>query len=230
MLLSVQYCFFMLTLLSSSSLSKVAFPHIAGLPPPRCSSSCTKGGKGFIERRQLNLCTPEKQASCPGRKAVEVDALVSKRCEAYAKMFTFFKSEGNGKQVKHAPNKGSWLSCAVFCQTTSGSWYTPKSELAAFYMKNHLPDGVVCHEEEGDNYYCQGGFCLPEDMSTLATDTRSVLLDNTSDYSESDRLILDDEGHIEGTEEITYTEEGAEEQGFIEQRKRRASEQGFIVV
>ena len=67
-------------------------------------------------------------------------------------------------QVKHQPVKGNWLACAIFCETPSGSLYSPRLELEKLNISGYFPDGVWCHidRETDTNYYCQNNVCLPE--------------------------------------------------------------------
>ena len=58
---------------------------------------------------------------------------------------------------------GSWLSCAVFCKTSSGAWHSPRKELENLNVDPYFPDGVWCHvdRESNTNYYCQNHLCMP---------------------------------------------------------------------
>jgi len=166
--------------------AKVVFPHDSGLGPDRCDTSCTEGSLGSL--KQNNLCEP-KEGTCGAM--VDINDLASKRCEAYAQLLPFLHPDGNGKQVHHQPSKGSWLSCAVFCQTRKGAWYSPRQELAGYFLESSLPEGTLCYSEGDIQHFCQDSLCLPRDPALA---TRSLL--EEGEFSPRDLLILDNQGHV----------------------------------
>jgi len=182
--------------------TKVAFPHVfPGAGTTRCESTCTPGGLGTL-RTRAGLCTPELGVCA---EEVQVEELASRRCAAYAKLLPFLHPEGRGKQVQNQPSKGSWLPCAVFCETVSGAWYSPRQELAPYHLSSTLPEGTLCHSEGGVNHFCQDSLCLPRDPALV---TRGLLLQGR--YTHTDRLILDTKGHIQGV--LGAVEEGGEQE------------------
>ena len=105
--------------------------------------------------------------------------MTSVMCQAWAHIFPFLDEDGVGKQIKQDNAKGSWLPCSVFCQTKTGTWYSPRKELGeiilnllkyynnqlnfsdAYYLSAALPDGTLCYENENEKYFCQDTLCLP---------------------------------------------------------------------
>merc|ERR1712029_765797 len=126
----------------------------------KCQSSCTMHSKG-VKAPQITLC--DDTDVCPiNRKSVEVYA--TSQCEAWSKILGEGVLTGEGKQVVHQPVKGNWLSCAVFCKTTSGAWHSPRKELENLNVDPYFPDGVWCHidRDTNTNYYCQNHLCMPD--------------------------------------------------------------------
>ena len=111
-----------------------------------------------------------------------------------------------GKQVKHQPVKGSWLSCAIFCkvtflfllhlkykntrhfysyfsftsnQTSTNAWYTPRRELDRLNVDSFFPDGVWCHRDiDPENHIVRNYYC----QNNLCL---PEVLDSDSDDSDS---------------------------------------------
>merc|ERR1711936_1356737 len=142
---------------------KVVFPHDSGLGPDRCDTSCTEGSLGSL--KQNNLCEP-KEGTCGAM--VDINDLASKRCEAYAQLLPFLHPDGNGKQVHHQPSKGSWLSCAVFCQTRKGAWYSPRQELAGYFLER-IPCACLAILPWPPGAYLRKENSHPETSSSLTT-------------------------------------------------------------
>ena len=136
---------------SSFSLSAVVFPHGEPQSNDRCDSSCTPGSLGVVRGGQ-SLCRPA-QSQCD--QQVSIANMTDKLCEAWARIFPFLRSSGHGRQILQDPAKGSWLACSVFCETVSGTWYSPRTELSHFYLSAALPEGTLCHSSEEEDYYCQ---------------------------------------------------------------------------
>merc|ERR1719219_1287765 len=121
-------------------------------------------------------------------------------------MIDVIDPETDGRQIKNQPSKGTWLACAVFCETGSGAWYSPKKELQNLNLDPFFPDGVHCHSEGDVNYYCQKNLCLGEDhyssaKSNLERDAAVAgqeELFKESDYNLDDAYIIDEEGIITG--------------------------------
>ena len=136
------------------SLSAVVVPHEeAQQTNSRCEASCTPGSLGAVRRSGgASLCQPS-QSQC--HQELPVTELSSRRCEAWARIFPFLHSPGRGRQILQDPAKGSWLACSVFCQTVSGTWYSPRTELQQYHLSAALPEGTLCHSSEEESYYCQ---------------------------------------------------------------------------
>jgi len=123
----------------------------------QCQSSCTEFSKGT--RTNVELC--DDTAVCRGRK-VSFDDYASQKCGEWAEggRVPDVPIKDEGRRFKHEPSKGSWISCAVFCRTQRGHWYSPRGELG---RQAFFPDGTWCHRDsDGEDYYCQKSLCLPE--------------------------------------------------------------------
>ena len=112
------------------------------------------------------------------------------------------------------------MSCAVFCQTLSGTWYSPRTELAAYHLSSYFPDGMLCHKgDDSDDsdvsYYCQDKLCLPGNLDTVGPNTRVQLVEE-GDYTPEDELILDQEGFIVRKMDEEEMDSLKDEEGFIE--------------
>ena len=132
------------------SLSAVVVPHQEKESKGRCDASCTAGSLGVV--RGTGLCQPS-ESQCQAE--VDITQMTDKLCEAWAKIFPFLRTSGRGRQILADPAKGSWLPCSVFCETVSGTWYSPRTELQHFYLSAALPEGTLCHSTEQESYYCQ---------------------------------------------------------------------------
>ena len=140
------------------SLSSVIVPHEAiSEDNERCEASCTASSLGVL-RSPSSLCQPQ-ESHCP--QEVKMVNMTNKLCQAWAMILPFLAAEGLGRQVVADPAVGSWLPCSVFCKTASGSWYSPRRELAEFHLSVSLPEGTLCHQTDEESLYCQGGLCLP---------------------------------------------------------------------
>ena len=63
--------------------------------------------------------------------------------------------DGVGTLISQDNAIGSWLPCSVFCQTNTGTWYSPRRELEPYYLSAMLPDGTLCSDNEDENLFCQ---------------------------------------------------------------------------
>ena len=134
------------------SKSAVIVPHQdLNYDHKRCEASCTSGSLGVL-RSSSNLCQPS-ETQC--QQVLNITNITNKLCEAWAMMFPFLSPSGRGQQVVAEPALGSWLPCSVFCQTVSGSWYSPRRELEEYHLSVSLPEGTLCHQSEDHSYYCQ---------------------------------------------------------------------------
>ena len=98
------------------------------------------------------LCDPGT-AQCSDN--VNITLVASSMCRAWAHIFTFLRPDGVGTQISQDNAIGSWLPCTVFCQTNTGTWYSPRRELMAYYLSAVLPDGTLCSNNEDENLFCQ---------------------------------------------------------------------------
>ena len=107
-----------------------------------------------IRKSGMLLCEPDT-AECPAPAPVNISLVASSMCRAWAHMFTFLRPDGVGTQISQDNAIGSWLPCSVFCQTNTGTWYSPRRELKPYYLSAMLPDGTLCSNNEVENLYCQ---------------------------------------------------------------------------
>ena len=98
------------------------------------------------------LCEPDS-AQCPD--LVNMTMVASSMCRAWAHIITFLRPEGVGTQISQDNAIGSWLPCSVFCQTNTGTWYSPRRELEAYYLSAMLPDGTLCSNNGDEDLFCQ---------------------------------------------------------------------------
>lgn len=150
------------------SLGKVIVPHEeSNLAHERCESMCIPGSLGMdptmfcyiintfhpgIRKSGMLLCEPDT-AECAA--PVNISLVASSMCRAWAHMFTFLRPDGVGTQISQDNAIGSWLPCSVFCQTNTGTWYSPRRELKPYYLSAMLPDGTLCSNNEDENLFCQ---------------------------------------------------------------------------
>ena len=95
---------------------------------------------------------------CRGKKST-IDEFATDRCGEWTSELEDINLTGMGRRFKHEPSIGSWISCAIFCETDQGSWYSPRRE---YGRQAFFPDGVWCHRSGDQDYYCQKNLCLPE--------------------------------------------------------------------
>lgn len=136
-----------------------------------CHSSCTDYSVGV--RTKVELC--DDTDFCAGKgPRISVDEFAGRKCGQWIRSGIGAAAGITpvGRRFKHEPSKGSWISCAVFCRTESGAWYSPRAELRseAFY-----PDGTWCHRDtgiDGTDYYCQKNLCLPQGADLTADEVQ----------------------------------------------------------
>ena len=89
---------------------------------------------------------------------ISVTNMTTALCTAFSRLLPWLDTEQPAGQQVRAPGsgRGSWLPCSVFCRTATGSWYSPRTELAEFFLSATLPDGTPCQgTETGEQLYCQ---------------------------------------------------------------------------
>jgi hypothetical protein len=173
-----------------------------------CSSGCLENSKGFAHQtRQCFNPKPKNTMSyCEGDDNQGRLCDDTSICSSNRKSIKTFANETcnrisvvvseidglEGTQIPYEHDR-PWRSCAVFCRTRSGMWYTPRLELN--HMRNTLspffPDGTLCHEDAiGRKYYCQLNRCLPEffDLENRTSDKWYFWNKNLSDQRDLDEL------------------------------------------
>ncbi|TRY70360.1 hypothetical protein TCAL_01165 [Tigriopus californicus] len=149
----------------------------------QCQSSCTKQSRGV--RTQVTLC--DDTEVCRGLKRT-LDEVATEKCLAWqeANVVPELTFLGEGRRFKHEPAIGNWISCAIFCKTDHRQWYSPRRELGrqAFFQ-----DGIWCHNNGREDFYCQKNLCLPEGYEVNDA-VRSAQLAMESDL---ENVVIDDE-------------------------------------
>lgn len=124
---------------------------------------------------------------CRGRKNT-LDEFATSRCTLWSKSLSGVTLVGPGRRFKQEPSIGSWISCAIFCETDKKQWYSPRRELGteAFY-----PDGIWCHRDSKDaDYYCQKNLCLPQQYEV--NEAARMAADAEKEMSGEDNFIIDE--------------------------------------
>ncbi len=136
-------------------------------------------------------CSSHCQQVCRGKKST-FDEFASRKCSEWkdAGEVPDVSILPEGKRFKHEPAKGSWISCAIFCRTGLGQWYSPRVELGrgAFY-----PDGTWCHRDSGGrDHFCQKNLCLPEGYAFQdAVRAAHLAMDSLPDSFIEENVIID---------------------------------------
>ena len=158
---------------NSFSKGSVIVPHVEPhLAHERCESMCIPRSLGTYQTTSVELCYKLSGIRRSGRLLCEPDTnqcddqvnitmVSSSMCRAWAHILTFLKPEGVGTQISQDNAIGSWLPCSVFCQTNTGTWYSPRRELEAYYLSATLPDGTQCSNNEDIDLFCQVSFKSP---------------------------------------------------------------------
>ena len=149
-LLHLRYKFLKITskIIKDFSAGSVIVPHKnPNYENERCDTMCLPGSLGKwkgnrnkyltwaligIRRSQASLCEPNSD-QC--QEEANIEDMTSVMCQAWAHIFPFLDEDGVGKQIKQDNAKGSWLPCSVFCQTKTGTWYSPRKELGKIILK-----------------------------------------------------------------------------------------------
>ncbi|KAK4321283.1 hypothetical protein Pmani_007920 [Petrolisthes manimaculis] len=142
-----------------------------------CISGCLENGTGVQVSRRT--CTHPKPLNsnlrCPGSSFNLTFCDDSQLCEmGRMSVLTYANEKCNefssvvkdltpvGSQAPHNPER-QWQACAVFCKRTSGTWYSPRTDLSYLpHYDTYFPDGTPCHHHAGLQYYCQRRQCLPQ--------------------------------------------------------------------
>ncbi|RWS05253.1 A disintegrin and metalloproteinase with thrombospondin motifs 16-like protein, partial [Dinothrombium tinctorium] len=176
------------------------------IPQSSCKSGCLIGSFGYItERRKCNNPKPRNtdeycegepirsrlcvdNDACRGKIRENVNDYATKQCSLFRKYVENITE--NGVQISHNANK-DWQSCAIYCKTTAGYWYTPRYELNDVEeLDSFFPDGTLCHRDKWRNsYYCQRHRCLPlrkrHGKANAHVNNEELLHLNLNSYTES---------------------------------------------
>nr|XP_012234872.1 PREDICTED: A disintegrin and metalloproteinase with thrombospondin motifs 18-like [Linepithema humile] len=155
-----------------------------------CQSSCLEKSKGIKVKRRSCKHRNRRTANCKGpyydvilcndtllctKKRKTIDSFIAIKCEQFnRKLFIssmLFKftlepaiDSNQGWQAVHDFEK-PWIACTVHCQRENSTTFVARLELLSINDNSYFPDGTWCHEKDGQNYYCQRHYCLPESYS-----------------------------------------------------------------
>ncbi|XP_042863125.1 uncharacterized protein LOC122247686 [Penaeus japonicus] len=105
----------------------------------------------------VNLC--DDSQLCDGVR-VSITEYADRKCEEFSQVVSDLKPIG--AMAPHNPGR-QWQACAVFCQRSSGTWYSPRTDLSHLpHFDTYFPDGTLCHADAKHMYYCQRHQCLPK--------------------------------------------------------------------
>ncbi|XP_049548139.1 A disintegrin and metalloproteinase with thrombospondin motifs adt-2-like [Anopheles darlingi] len=159
-----------------------------------CVSGCLEQSKGFRRRTRrcdnpvpvntdqgcegvaLDIAVCEDQALC-GTNREPVPFYASRRCREFSKLLPRLDPNGRGIQGPY-DSKRLWMSCAIYCKRAdSDAYYAPRFDLNDLGVDSYFPDGTLCHQEAGTNYFCQQHHCLPENFKTSKISIWSITED-----------------------------------------------------
>ncbi|KAK9702439.1 ADAMTS cysteine-rich domain 2 [Popillia japonica] len=146
-----------------------------------CKSGCIEKSTGYqIQQRDCNNPSPlNTDKGCEGLSYQHVlceDTNIcktnrksaiqyaSEKCKLFASKVPELDPKGAGLQSSHENNR-LWMGCAIFCRRHEGSYYTPRIELTDVGIDPYFPDGTWCHNENGEDYYCNNRHCLAESFA-----------------------------------------------------------------
>ncbi|XP_012227290.1 A disintegrin and metalloproteinase with thrombospondin motifs 2-like [Linepithema humile] len=150
-----------------------------------CQSSCLEKSKGAMIKRRSCKHGTNRTANCGGpyydvdlcidvlvciKNRITIAEYTRKKCNHFsgdaAHVTTINIKNGTGRQVPHDIKK-PWMACIVFCQQKRSSDFNENSylEMLDYGYDPYFPDGTLCHNEGGQNYYCRQHYCLPENYS-----------------------------------------------------------------
>ncbi|XP_012216368.1 A disintegrin and metalloproteinase with thrombospondin motifs adt-2-like isoform X2 [Linepithema humile] len=119
-----------------------------------CQSSCLEESKGVKIKRRSCKHGSRRTASCEGPYYDVVLCDDSLLCTE--------KQMKPGWQAAHDVEK-PWKACTVHCRLKdSFTLYSLRVEMIGINMDPYFPDGMWCHKEHGEDYYCRQHYCLPE--------------------------------------------------------------------
>nr|XP_012214602.1 PREDICTED: A disintegrin and metalloproteinase with thrombospondin motifs 12-like [Linepithema humile] len=151
-----------------------------------CKSSCLRKSKGVLVKRRSCEHKAHRTANCmePYYDMVicddfllctderwTIDEITTTKCRKFNK----FAKNANltdelsvnlpGRQYSHDAEE-PWKACTIYCRKKKSSdFYTPRQEMLNIGVDPYFPDGTLCHEEVGQDYYCRQHHCLPENYS-----------------------------------------------------------------
>uniref|UniRef100_A0A182NNU2 Peptidase M12B domain-containing protein n=1 Tax=Anopheles dirus TaxID=7168 RepID=A0A182NNU2_9DIPT len=148
-----------------------------------CVSGCLEQSKGYKRRTRrcdnpppvntdqgcegaaLDLAVCDDQALCRANRE-PVQFYASRRCREFSQLLPRLDPAGRGIQGPY-DSKRLWMSCAIYCKRADNdAYYAPRFDLNDLGVDAYFPDGTLCHQEMGTNYFCQQHHCLPENFKT----------------------------------------------------------------
>jgi len=173
----------------------------------QCHSSCTESSQGT--KTTVELC--DDTEVCRGRKET-LDEYATKQCTQWAHSLATVTLTGAGRRFKQEPSIGSWISCAIFCQTDKEQWYSPRRELGS---QSYYPDGIWCHRDtSGNDYFCQKNLCLPPKYEVtealrLAQAAEERFVRDAADADSSYVIVDEDNGIVTAVDATFYVDNAA---------------------
>uniref|UniRef100_A0A182IN76 Uncharacterized protein n=1 Tax=Anopheles atroparvus TaxID=41427 RepID=A0A182IN76_ANOAO len=159
-----------------------------------CISGCLEQSRGY-QRRTRRCDNPPPVNTDQGCEGVALDVAVcddqplcrsnrepvqfyaSRRCKEFSQLLPRLDPAGRGIQGPY-DSKRLWMSCAIYCKRAdSDAYYAPRFDLNDLGVDSYFPDGTLCHQESGTNYYCQQHHCLPENFKTSKISIWSITED-----------------------------------------------------
>ncbi|XP_058122660.1 A disintegrin and metalloproteinase with thrombospondin motifs adt-2-like [Anopheles ziemanni] len=159
-----------------------------------CISGCLEQSRGY-KRRTRRCDNPPPVNTDQGCEGVAVDVTVcddqqlchsnrepvqfyaSRRCREFSQLLPRLDPVGRGIQGPY-DSKRLWMSCAIYCKRADNdAYYAPRFDLNDLGVDSYFPDGTLCHQESGTNYYCQQHHCLPENFKTSKISIWSITED-----------------------------------------------------
>ncbi|XP_050422560.1 A disintegrin and metalloproteinase with thrombospondin motifs adt-2-like [Adelges cooleyi] len=145
-----------------------------------CTSGCIHKSKGFRLRTRkcddpapINTdegCEGPKQETvickddkvCKKSQKMLVTEYATGKCKEFGDVLPMLDEQYSGLQAPHEEAR-PWMGCSIFCRRKdTGSYYTPKLDVADLPLDPYLPDGTWCHFANNINYYCLNHVCTAE--------------------------------------------------------------------
>jgi hypothetical protein len=145
-----------------------------------CKSSCLENSKGTLIKRRLCRHQTQITANCIGpyydvvlcedsslctENRQIVNEFATMKCAEFDLIIILKEkkmrpSNEVGWQASHEVDK-PWKACTIFCMHNH-FYHAPHLEMLSYGIDPYFPDGIWCHKEDDQDYYCRKHYCLPE--------------------------------------------------------------------